>query len=96
MCVVGSGQCQSDQNVHSIASYSSRTSLRFIKSKVFAQIFRTFLQLRGQRLPTCKAILQLLLAFIGLPLLCFQRLCIDILSAFTCLPPNLHESQDVL
>ena len=70
----------------------SRTCLRFIKREVLSKSRSIFPQLCGQRLSSSESILNLPLSFISLSFLCFEGLCVYVLSAFAGLSTNLRAS----
>ena len=67
-----------------------RTCLRLVKGKVTTQRIGIFPQLCWQSLSAREGIFYLLLPKIRLPLLCLQRLGVDVLAAFPCLPADLQ------
>ena len=76
------------QNPH--AEMKSRpknsTRLRLIERQVLPQLAGLFLELGGEGLPARQGVLELLLALIRQPLLGFERLSVDVLTALAGLP----------
>lgn len=62
------------------------TRLRLIERQVLPQLAGLFLELGGEGLPARQSVLELLLALIRQPLLSFERLGVDVLTALAGLP----------